>query len=79
MINVINAEILHGYTGCDHLIDDSDLVAINDAVMHTKFKTVSAAQKAAVKAFYSVCDPRVNQARIMLTVKFANGTISKFK
>ena len=64
----ITAEIRHGYTGADHLIDARDMEAVHDAVADVEFRRAADALAAAERAFRAVCDPRVRTARIVATV-----------
>jgi hypothetical protein len=73
MLTGINADIRHGYTGADHLIDSGDEVAVTDAVAGQKFRRASDALRAAEQAFQAKCDRRVRLARVVVRLRTARG------
>ena len=75
MLTGITAQIRQGYTGHDHLIDSGDQTAILDAVAGQSFRRASDALKAASKAFAASCDRRVSTARIVVTLRTAQGDL----
>ena len=75
MLTGVRAEIKHGYTGWDHLIDSQDESAAMDAVAGQSFRRSSDALRAASVAYRSVCDRRVRGARILVTLRGAYGDV----
>lgn len=73
MLTGIKAEIRHGYTGNDHLLDSSDTLAATDAVAGQEFRRATDALEAAQEAFELQCDRRVRGARIVVALRTAHG------
>jgi len=75
MLIGVRAEIKHGYTGWDHLIDSQDEASAMDAVAGQSFRRSSDALRAASVAYRAVCDRRVRGARIRVTLRGAYGDL----
>ena len=73
MLTGIRAEIRHGHTGYDHLIDSADTSAATDAVAGIEFRRSSDALEAARRAYRASCDRRVSGARVQVTLRTARG------
>lgn len=63
MITIMHARQAHGYSGCDHLLDDGPLAAI----IGRQFHNLAAAAKAAGKALRGTQDRRCAGAPVWLT------------
>lgn len=75
MMTGVRAVIRRGYTGADHLIDQTAETAANDAVAGVKFRRASGALCAAEAAFLATCDRRVRTARIVVTLRGGHGDL----
>lgn len=75
MLTGINASILMGYTGDDHLITSDDEERVTDAVAGVSFRRASDALRAAERAYESGCDVRVNTAHIRVTLRTERGDV----
>jgi precorrin-3B methylase len=75
MMTGINAEILMGYTGYDHLIDSADETNATSAVAGVEFRRASDALAAAEKGFLSACDRRVESAKVRVVLRTHRGDV----
>jgi hypothetical protein len=75
MLTGIRAHVHHGYTGYDHLIGSSDVLAATDAVAGQSFRRASDAVNAASRAFCKSCDRRVTTAKITVDLRTARGDL----
>jgi len=73
MITITSARICQGYTGCDHLISQSDCDTVANFVGR-RFGSRAAALRAVNRAYSRGCDRRVRTARVEIDVRLADGS-----
>lgn len=72
MVTLIDVDIRHGFTGCDHLIGSADHARVC-ALIGTQYRSLGEARRAADRAYTRECDRRVRTAPVTVSVRLASG------